>query len=121
MPSSTRVQHRKSIAIGRRFTPKFWSEVDGRFGAKKEIMRRYRQLIEDCGADSFQKKMICQRAVFLSIQLETMEREAADGERFDPGIYQQGVNALSGLLTKLGLGKKQKSPDDLKTYLKKRA
>lgn len=119
MAGSTRVQKRKSIRLPRKFTPKFWAEVDGRFGAKREILKRYRQLKEDSGADSYQKQLLCQRAAFVSIQLETMEREAADGEPFDAGVYTQSVNALTGILMKLGLLKKSAVGQDLKSYLQR--
>lgn len=66
------------------------------------------------------RKNFANCAVFLGIQLETMEREAADSGEFDQGVYTQMANALSGILTKLGLGKKGGGGNRLQT-LKRRA
>lgn len=109
----------KSNTLPRRFTPRFWSEVDGRLGVYKEIQGRYVELVEDTGSKSAQKLILCQRAVFIAIQLETMEVEAATNGKFDFGVYTQGVNALSGLLSKLGLEKQAKDVQTVASYVSK--
>jgi hypothetical protein len=86
--------------------------------AVKEVRSRLRTLIEDSGADSFQKRLLAERAVFLSIKLQSMEIDAVEGREFEMGKYNQGVNALVGLLRSLGLERAMKRPDtDLRSYV----
>lgn len=118
--ATTREQRKKQISIPEKFTPRFWEEVDGRFSIAKEIRRRYDMLREDTAADSYQKDILCQRAVFISVQLETMEIEATESGRFDPGVYTQMTNALLGLLKSLKLDRKVKDVADLKAYMEGR-
>lgn len=111
----------KRNTIPTTFTPKFWELADGRTTAAKEIRRRFERLQEDTGADSYQKELLCQHAIFLAIQLETMQVEAAETGEFDFGVYTQGVNALSGLLSKLKLERAvQEVVTDLKTYMREK-
>lgn len=112
-----RTETRKDVAIPKTFIPRFWNDIDGRYGIAKEIRHRYETLQADTGADSYQRQMLCQRAVFMSVQLETMECEAAEGGRYDIGVYTQMTNALLGLLRTLGLDRKLKDTADLQTYL----
>jgi hypothetical protein len=41
---------------------------------------------EDTGCDSMQKEILCQRAIFVPIQLETLEVVAAESGRLDIGV-----------------------------------
>lgn len=100
-----------------KFEPKFWRDCDKRQIVLKEIRQRIERLEEDAGADSYQKQLLVQRAVFLSVQLETWELNAAEGQEFDAGVYTQAANALSGLLSKLGLDKQMAKVEDLATYV----
>lgn len=110
----------KTNTLPTRFEPKFWHEVDGRLGVYKEIQGRYQELTEDCRADSAMKRILAQRAVFITIQLETMEVQAAtEGVPLDFGVYTQACNALSGLLTKLGLEKQAKEIETVATLVSK--
>jgi hypothetical protein len=114
---TTRHRRTKDLTLPNRFVPQFWHDVDGRCGVIKEIRRRYEHLKQDVGADSYQKDLLIQRTVFVSLQLETMETKAAETGEFDPGVYTQMVNALSGLLSKLGLERKARTVPNLKTYV----
>lgn len=108
----------KPAKVPKSFTPRFWEGLDGRVGVAKEIRRRYELLRDDTGADrSAQRDMLCQRAVFIGIVLETMEVEAMDTGNFDAGGYVQATNGLLGILKALGLDKKVQSVTDLKSYL----
>lgn len=103
------------------FKPRFWQDSDARISVVKTIRRRYEVLKEHCGGDeSYQRDLLCQRAAFISIILETQEVKAAEGGDLDLGAYTQGCNALSGLLIRLGLEKRIKSVNDLKSYLKQK-
>ena len=110
-------QGSRKATIPVRFEPMFWSEADGRCAVVKEIRRRYGDLKEDAGVDSVQKELLCQRAVFLSVQLETIERKAVEAGSIEVGTYTQMVNALTGLLKCLGLDRKFKQVVDLNSYL----
>jgi hypothetical protein len=124
MPDShlIREARKREIALSKRFKPKFWQEQDNRVAVVKEIRRRVETLKRDTGADSYQKQLLCERAIFVAIQLETMECDALAGKgRLDAGLYCQAVNTLSGLLAKLGLERKVQQAGDLKAFLKERA
>jgi hypothetical protein len=110
--------NKKSVALPATFKPRFWVDADQRCAVVRLIKRRCAQLKEDTGADCVQKELLCQRAAFVTILLETMEVKAAEnGESFDLGAYVQACNGLVGLLKSLGLEKKLKAVGDLKTYL----
>ncbi|MGZ0655636.1 hypothetical protein ACWPKS_08510 [Coraliomargarita sp. W4R72] len=117
MPRKTR----KRETITTRFQPEFWAEADGRCAIVKEIKRRFELLKADCGADSHQKDMLCQRATFIAIQLETMERKAVEEETFDANRYTVLSNTFLGLLKSLGLERKVKEVTDIRSYAKGKA
>jgi len=100
------------------FVPRFWEHADSRLAIVKVIKERYEDLKADTGADSVQKQLLCQRAVFLSVWLETVERRAIEDLQFAAGEYTQACNALSGLLSKLGLNKVSKRVGNLREYVR---
>jgi hypothetical protein len=109
----------KAIAtLPERFVPQFWDECDGRIAIIREIRRRVDLLKADCASDSYQKSILCERAIFIACQLETQERAAIEKGQFDPGRYTQMVNALVGLLRSLGLERKARSVERLEEYVK---
>jgi len=114
-------QKTKEVALPKKFTPRFWEAVDRRYAIAKEITRRYETLRQDTGAESAQRDMLCQRAVFMGVCLETMECEAVATSKFDAGVYTQMSNALLGLLKALGLDRHIKRAEDLRTYVAERA
>lgn len=86
------------------FTPRFLESADNRLACVREIKARITRLQEQTGADSYQKEILCQHAIFLCIILETMQTQALEGtEELDIGKYTQGVNAIQGILKTLGL------------------
>ena len=105
MPTS-KYKRRKEMSIPDHFVPRFWDEVDGRSIIYREINERINRLMKDAGADSYQKELIVQEAIFVAVQLETLRVKAAETGELDAGSYTQMVNCLSGLLNKLGLNKK---------------
>jgi len=111
---------RKSVSIPGRFKPRFWEDSDGRCSVVKAILQRYELLKSHTASESIQRDMLCQRAAFISIILETQEVKAAEGGDLDLGVYTQGTNALSGLLKSLGLEKRLKDISDLKSYLEEK-
>jgi hypothetical protein len=113
-------KRKKDDTLPRRFTPEFWAEADGRCAVVKEIKRRYELLKSDTGADSHQKELICQRATFAAIQIETMERAAVEKRQFDANKYTVMTNTFLGLLKSLGLERKVKTVTDIRSYAKGR-
>jgi len=104
-----------------KFSPLFWEDADGRLARVKEIKRRLAALRKDADVNNTQKEMLCQRAVFLSVQLESMERRAAEGEAVDAGVYATGCNSLLGLLRALGLKSKSEAKRlSLKEYVEQK-
>ena len=94
-----------------RFEPRFWVNADQRQKGIREINRRYETLVADTNANSYQKELLVQRAVFVSIQVETMEREAMEGlAPFNAAAYTRLVNTLTKLLSKLGLKRSSQMP-----------
>lgn len=109
---------KKTAEIPATFKPLFWKDSDGRTSTIKEIKRRVEKLQRDSGADSVQKKILCQRIVFLEIQLETIERLFTDRGKIAPGLYVTLCNALTGQLRLLGIERQVKT-QRLNAYLKK--
>jgi len=110
-----------TVTLPERFVPRFWDECDGRIAVVKEIRRRVDLLKTDTASDSYQKDILCERAVFVCCQLETQERAAIETGKFDAGRYTQMVNALVGLLRSLGLERKARKLDDLQSYVAKQS
>lgn len=110
----------KRKQIDTTFKPMFWDELDGRTGIAQTIRTRYETLKTDAGADSVQRDILCQRAVFMCVCLETMECEALATGKFDGGVHTQMTNALLGLLKALGLDRHVKKAGELKDYLRDR-
>jgi hypothetical protein len=116
LPQTRKVKRRLSAAIPTQFVPEFWTDQDNRQHVARTIRQMVARLRQDVGADSYQKDLLIQRAVFLSLQLETAEIEAVRSGAFDPGVYTQQINSLLGILKALGLEKKAKKVG-VKDYL----
>jgi len=115
---ATQKRRTRPPAVSAKFVPRFWEELDNRYAVAKEVGRRIQALREDTGADrSTQRDMLAQRAVFISVMLETMEVDAVETGHLDTGSYVQAVNSLQGLLKTLGMDKKAVPVMDLQTYV----
>jgi len=87
-------------------TPRFWSDVDNRLCCVKRIKRRLEKLRAGGHVDTYEKELLAQRACFLSLHIEELERDSVEGKKIDKGSYVQAVNCLMGILRVLGLGSK---------------
>src|SRR6266545_174343 len=106
---SRRQQKRLGLALSKQFKPHFWSDADSRIAVVRTIRKRVELMKSHAGGnESYQREILCERAVFVAILLETAETKAAEGEPLDLAAYVQGVNALTGLLRALGLEKRMK-------------
>jgi hypothetical protein len=109
---------KEPVTLPTRFVPRFLDSADQRQACVKAIRQRMKLLKADCGCDSFQKELLVEQAVFISVQLETMKVNALEGQPFEAGSFVQACNALSGLLSKLGLEKRSPAiVGDLQTYI----
>jgi len=72
----------------------------------------------DLGGDlSAQQEMLVERAVWLHLHARRMELDAAGGTAFEVGAYVAAVNALTAVLTRLGLQRVARPVPDLHAYL----
>lgn len=118
-PTTREERRAKSPAkLPAKWEPRLLDMSDQRQKVIKLIRRRLERLIEEGGCDSFQKEMLAEQAIFISIQLETMKVNALEGKPFDYGQFVQGVNCLIGLLQSIGLNKQATKVLDLETYIK---
>lgn len=115
--SKKRKQQEKDVQLSTTFSPRFWSDADGRIALVKKIRRKADEYKEDCGADNAMMDTLCERAAFLRVRIDTYEIEYAEGKAIPDGVYTQMVNCLSGLLSKLGLETKERAPESLSTIL----
>ena len=89
-----------------KFSPNWLDTLDGRTALAQVLRNRHTELTNDLGGIdqlSYPQKTLINRALFLEYWLEQQEQALANGGEFDAGKHTQAVNALSGLLTKLGL------------------
>ena len=104
--------------IPTRFVPRFWADADRRVSIIRAIEDRVERMKADTGADSYQKIVLAERAVFLLTILETQERDAIEGTRpLDAGGYVQAVNSLIGIFRALGLERHVKQVGGLTEYM----
>ena len=121
MPKPKAFRDPESNSLPAKFVPKFWSrDADLRSITYKAVSKKYEALKRDAGVDCIQKEMLAQRAIFLALQIETMEVQCMENGDFNAAIYTAMVNALSGLLTKLGLEPRKPKTIDVKAYLRDR-
>lgn len=121
MPSATKRykakrRPHKEVRLPVEWTPKFLEACDSRCTAVKLINKLKQRLCEDCGAESIQQEMLASHAVFIHLQLTTMQVEAITENKFDHGKFSALMNSLSSALKQLGLKRVRKSVD-LNEYL----
>lgn len=110
----------KPTALPGQFVPRFWHEIDGRLSIKKRIRKLYRQLKEESGADTLAKDILCQRAAFLIISMQTAEVNAIESGELDEAVAAKQAANLVNILTKLGLDNQAKPRGtSLKQYVTK--
>lgn len=114
---STGKRRGKAKTLPTRFQPQFWEDLDQRLNLTRAIKEHYETLLDETGADTLAKRMLAQRAIFMALRIETMETEAASTGEFNQNAYTTMVNALSGLLTKLGLENSSRTVINLQDYV----
>lgn len=104
-------------ALPGRWEPRFLENANGQIGPIRQLKKRFRQLVQDSDAVSYQKQMLCSRAVFLCTLCETYERLAIENGKFDHQQYLQTVNALVSVCKSLGLERARKQATRLESYI----
>ena len=102
------------------YTPKLLHDLDGRTQAARLLNDRYEALVQDTGADSFQKHQLCRRAAFLITRLETLEAEAISEGTYQDTTYRNLTNSLAACLNRLGMDAAPREVEDLEDYLKRK-
>ncbi len=95
-----------------KFEPGWLGAVDKRTSLYLALRTRLDELYTDLGGReglSVQRRMICERVVFLELQCRDAETRALNGDReVDFGRYGFLSNVLTGLLKTLGLDRQTK-------------
>jgi hypothetical protein len=116
-----RSQKRLDLALSKQFNPRFLEDADSRISVVRTIRKNVQRMMQDAGGhESYQKEILCKRAVFIATLLESLEVRALEGEALDWGSYVQACNGLCGLLGKLGLSRAVKKAGGLQEYIKQR-
>lgn len=101
----------------------FLHELDSRTALAQEMRARFRRFTDDLGGLdtlSYAQRSLVERALWLEYWLTQQEQALAMNSQFDVGKWTQAVNALQGLLFKLGLERKTKDVN-LADFLAQRA
>jgi hypothetical protein len=100
----------------------FMQEMDGRTLVARELRDRLHALSADLGgwsSLSYQERSLCRRLIHLERLVEQKELKLAQGIRVNENLHYCGINALSGLLSKIGLKRRVKVLS-LQDYLKEK-
>ncbi|WHZ25321.1 MAG: hypothetical protein OJF51_000116 [Nitrospira sp.] len=113
----------KPTDISKRYRADFIQKMDGRVTAVKALHERFNALASDLGgleSLSFQEQSLCKRIVFLERHIERMELIVAKGGTVEVHAYIASINALAGLLSKIGLRRRAKKIPPLHEYIEAR-
>ncbi|MCQ8849041.1 hypothetical protein NQT74_10660 [Alteromonas stellipolaris] len=94
--------------------------MDKRTSIAQDLQQRHIALCDDLGGIdtlSYQQRALIDRFLWIEYWLQREEANLASGGEFDSGRYTQAVNALAGLVNKLGL-QRQKRELSLNQYVK---
>ena len=104
-----------------KFEPGWLGAVDKRTSLYQALRTRLHELHTDLGGSdnlSVQRRMICERVVFLELQCRDAETRALNGDReVDFGRYGFLSNVLTGLLKTLGLDRQTRPVQLLDDYI----
>ena len=109
----------KPTDLSKRFRADFFQRMDGRVTAVKALRERFNALTTDLGGLdnlSYQEKTLCKRAIFLERHIEGMELLVTKGGAVEVHSYIASINALSGILSRIGLKRRAKQIS-LRDYL----
>lgn len=111
-------------AVTNQFSLEWRESLDGRTRLGRVVNDRLAALHADLGGVeslSFQKRVLCERLIWQTMLIESMERALSLGQPVEHGKLVQCTNTLIGLCKTLGLERVARDVPDLQTYLKSRA
>lgn len=112
-----RMPHPVSAKKDKGFSLRLIDSADHRFAVVKQMQNRVNQLMEEAGCETFAKKCLAGRAVFILSYLESTELDALEGTEIDWRMYFQSVRSLGDVLAKIGLEREAKSAVRLAEYI----
>lgn len=124
-PKWRKEQQLSEAAPPNRFQQGWLDRLDGRYALARDLRDRFQALTDDLGGAanlSYAQRALAEHALWLDHWLHQQERALAEGRNsdFDVGRWTQGLNALSGVLTKLGLKRVPRDVPDLSQWLRDR-
>jgi hypothetical protein len=115
-----RNRSQQKLVLDKQFHARTFDEADGRRSTVKAMRKLIGQLKIDANADSVQKELLCKRAAFIVLRLESMETEFAEGNEIDWSSFTQLTGCLLRLLKSLGIEKSvNHQATDLQKHLEK--
>jgi len=95
----------------KKFNTGWRADLDKRTALAQVMRERYLEFTDDLGGRDnlgYAKRSLVERVLWLEYWLADQERALAQGQEFDVGRWTQAVNALQGILSKLGLERRDK-------------
>lgn len=100
------------------YHPQVMEKLDGRYSFTRKMNRIYKLLKKQSKAESIAKDLLCRRAAFLAVQVETLECQALrSAEPVDERKIVYSTNALVAILRRLGFEDRSLPKKDLSTYI----
>lgn len=96
----------KTQQVPEQYRAGFIEALDKRTATGQALRQRYIDLSDDIGGLpqlSYMQKSLVERVLHLELLIGQQEAALRDGQEIDTGRYTQAINALSGLIGKLGL------------------
>jgi hypothetical protein len=111
---------KRYTSIPAEFEARFLEHLDQRSRVARIIRERLDAVADDLGGMdslSYAKRSLLRRAIWLELVIEQREVEASEGKSVDLGQQTQMLNALIGLWRTLGLERKPRDIQDLRSYI----
>ncbi len=104
------------------FQPEGLEQLDKRCLFARKLLKIYRQFRCESKCDSLPKDLLCRRAAFLAIQVESLECKALRGDKsFESGQLVNATNSLIGVLRLLGLEDRSRVKEGgLREYIRRK-
>ena len=113
-------------AVPDKFEGGYLDRLDGRTALAATMRAQWQEMTDDLGgADrlSYAQRCLVERVLWLEHWLRIQEQALAEGrlDEFDAGRWTQALNTLVGVLSRLGLERREKDVTDLHGYLAQKA
>ena len=94
-----------------KFNTGWLADLDGRTAIAQVMRERYQAFTNDLGGVerlSYAQRSLVERALWLEYWLAQQEQALASGADFDVARWTQAANSLQGILSKLGLDRRDR-------------